>query len=288
MSKTLLVAAILGIAFSASAQAVYMPPADQPLYLKFDNQEQLSPTNGISSPSGASESNWGVFLVSTINLGGVIPADQLFNSAGVPIFTNSLTGQITGMFWGATGLAPNASCPTCFDSTGGHIDLWWDNPSAGGTFADISTAVPGDRTGDNTFTNFTDGTFLARLDFASGIDSTDSSVFIRGNTVPSTAGFTGLADSYANVDTSVVGAWTDLLNGDFFNTAFGQRDIRLKNSYNYNADWNTVGADQQPVIGATSQDPVRGFTVPEPGSLALFGLSLSLLGMGLIRRRQRQ
>src|SRR5512146_893655 len=288
VSKPLL-AAIFGIAFSASAQAVYMPPQSTPLYLKFDNLEQVSPSNSITT--FGTEGNWGVFTVSTISVGGSIPADPLFDPQPGSIFNESIApggqGQITGIFYGITAIGGNADCPTCFDSTGGHLDLWWDAPpSAGGTVANITTALPSDRTGLNTFTNFTDGTFLARLDFASGIDALDSNVFIRGNVVPSTTGFTGLADSYANVDISAPGAWTDLLNGDFFNTAFGQRDIRLKNSYNLNAAWNTVGADQTTIIGARSQDPVRAYTVPEPGTLALLGLSL--LGMGLVRRRQQQ
>src|SRR5687767_5713219 len=98
MIKKLAVGAGLALAVS-SAHAVFVPPAG-PLFIKFNNVEQISPSNSIVSPSGASEGNWGVFVVTTIQRGGPIPPSQEFASLGAPVFVDSLAEQITGIFYG--------------------------------------------------------------------------------------------------------------------------------------------------------------------------------------------
>jgi len=284
MLKKLAVAAA-GLAFSASATAVFVPPPG-PLVINFNNVEQISPGNAILAPSGATEGNWGVFVVNTIYRGGAIPPDQLFPVSGFPVFNDSATGQITGIFYGVKTVPQGAGCVgVCFDAAGGFLDLWWDDPSAvGGTAANLATAVPGDRTADDKFTNFTDGTFLARIAFASGIDPIDPSVNIRGSVVPASGGFVGSADSFGNVELGEGGIWEGLLDTNFFNTAFGQRDVRFRNVYNNFPDW-AGGSIENPIFGATSSDPARVF-VPEPGSLLL--LALSLLGISVFKRRRAQ
>lgn len=278
-----IVGVTLGVAFATAVFAAPFMPPNGPLYIKFDNLEQVSPTNSVTFngvPTG--EGNWGVAVVSTIALGGPIPSNQLFNPQPGFVFTDSASGQITAMFHGATTIPPT-TCPTCLDATGGFLDLYWDVPNGGGTLANLTTATPSDRTGLDTFTNFTDGTLLVRLAFASGIDPLNPLVDIRGSVVPSSSptGFTGIADSFANVVTGLGGAWEDRFDTDFFNTAFGTRDVRLRNIYNDFAGWNGAPG----VFGATSSDPVRAFAIPEPGSILLLGLGL--LGLGLIRRKER-
>lgn len=281
-----LFAAGFGLAVTASAYAApILPPG--PLYINFNNMEQISSSNSIGGPGV--EGNWGVFVVAQMSNGGPIPPNQLFSPL-FPIFNNSATAQITGMFYGTKIVAPGAGCVgTCFDAAGGFIDLYYqDSTMSGFTAAALGTATPGQRTATNQFTNFTDGQFLARLAFASGIDSFDSSVDIRGSVTPSAGGFSGFADSFANVVdingdgqyTAADGAYAFQLNSDLFNTAFGQRDVRLKNSYNLATEWNGTGD----ILGASSSDPIRAFVVPEPGTLALLGASL--LGLAGFRRKK--
>ena len=143
-----------------------------------------------------------------------------------------------------------------------------------------SRRSPTDRTATDQFTNLTDGTFLARLDFASGVDA-NPTVTLSGSVTPTLDFLNGVGTGYFNVDTSAVGAWTDALNADWFNTAFGTRDLRFKDSYDYYAAW---GNGANGIFGASSSDPTRAFTVPEPGVLALSGLAL--LAMGFARRRK--
>jgi hypothetical protein len=280
--KLRLLAAAIGLAFAASAQAVYIPPSGEQLYFQFSAREQISETNSIIAPSGAEEGNWGVFTVS--NIAAAVGSDPTTTSPLSPPIWNDGDGgaQITGIFYGTTNLAScPAGVPLC-SAPGGYLDMYWDT----GTTAQLSTATPDQRTADGQFTNFTDGTFLVRLVFASGIAPSDGGVAIVGDAVPATDGFNGHAASYMNVDTSVVGAWTSLMDGNAFSTAFGARDVYLRNNYDGPlASWN--GDVESDIFGAESSDPFRNLTtVPEPATLLLMGAGALGLGFGTRRRRQ--
>lgn len=279
-SKLLALAFGVTLSVGAVAAPVQALPSG-PLYFKFNGNEQIA-INGATTYAGG-ETTWGLFTMSTIERAVVEVPNSTVAPTGDYFFVNNVlpgNAQVTGMFYGVQALPPGTS-GNPFPSTSGFLDLYWRDTSIY-SVTDNSAATPGLRTSVNTATGYTEGDFLARIRFDSGIIASDPSITIAGDTIPTEASFfTGLATSFGSVDMSAGGLWAAALDGNWFNTVFGQRDIRFRNNYESNPGWN--GGNEN-IIGARLDDPAQAVAVPEPGVLALMGLAM--LGMGAARRRR--
>jgi hypothetical protein len=282
MKKILAALAVACTTLSATAApASYLPPGG--IYLKFTGQEQIA-INGASTWTDGKEINWGVFVVSSLESAVVnTPHDQL-DPTGDIFFVNKVLGggQITGMFYGIEAGTYSPTNP--FPATKGYMDLYWRDLDK--MTATSLTGSPNNvRCGYDCANGYTEGTFLARMFFDTGMDTGNKLNTIVGNQVPSSNGFSGQADSYASVDMSKVGLWSKQLNSDYFLNSEGARDLRFKNSYNYNKNWNDKNNSN--ILGARVDDPGQAYALPEPGALSLMGLAM--IGMGAaLRRRSRK
>jgi len=285
MKKLLAFAAGTVMSMSAFAAAAPSTLPSGPIYLKFSGQEQIA-VNGAHT-YGNSEINWGVIIVSTAEKGDVNTPNDAIDPNGEIFYVNGQQGQITGMFYGVQAGEPSATNP--FPATGGYLDLYWRNlDTMSKSTVSNNDVAPNVRCGESCATGFTEGQFLARIMFDTGMDTDSAINTIVGTETPSSNGFSGFADSYGSVvaDATVngqTGLWADQLNSDWFNSYLGMRDLRFKNSYNYNSKWNS-GTD---ILGARIDDPAQAFALPEPGALSLMGLAMVGMGAALRRREKK-
>jgi hypothetical protein len=281
----LTVLSVLGFAINAQAVPISLPY--EPVYFQFNNLEQVDQTlnNSIVVPGGYGIcGNWGVVNVSSIQHGAAsIPHVDI---AGGPVWWSDdgpggTNGQITGIFYGI-------NLTTGTTATGGTLDLYYQEAGSDTiTALDMAGVTAGPTAA--TVTEFTGGTFLARLNFASGILDGDNVTTIKSTADITTSG-TGYADSFANVDTSVVGLWTASLNGDWFwvdtdgdgirGEAGEIRDLRFSNLFNGLPSWDGAFG----IAGLRSNDPGRVYTTPEPTTMLLMGSGL--IGLARVMRRK--
>mgnify|MGYP005853522455 CR=1 FL=1 len=289
------------------SQAVPMLPSDQPIFFQFTNMEQIdqSLTNSINVPGGyGTAGNWGLFHLSSMVIGGAIPnpPNDDIQGGGVDVIDfdgpGGTVGSVTGIFYGINLIDG-------FTANGGSMDFYWNEP-ANDIFDQNSTNGVTYDPNAAAVAAFTAGTFLGRIDFTSGIETGDPNVFLRSNSdVTTTSGLSGFSDAFGDVNTSVVGAWTDALNGNWFYTdedGDGNRgeageihDIRFSTFFNALADWDGVDdidtdgdgeSDTPSIRGLRSNDPGRAYTavIPEPTTFFLFGAGL--LGFAGVMRRK--
>jgi hypothetical protein len=198
------------------------------------------------------QGSWGVLKVDTVEHGTVVSPNTEIGGGGGIFFADDgpggSSGQITAIFYGIQNTSATAS-------SGGTIDFVWHAPGAPyitAACASGATCAPDEAT----VTLFTGGTFLARVALASGIDPGDPLTCTKRD-APLAAGGISHSASFANVDTTVAGPWTDALNGDWFTTGFGTRDIRLTTVSMSQATWSASPAG---TAGLRGNDPIRVFT----------------------------
>lgn len=301
-------------ASSAIAAPIGLPGG--PLYFQYSNAEQVSTSNSIVVPGGggATEGNWGIVQLSIIQQGTALsPQGSDIQGGGSTLFVNGQNGgnQILGIFQGSSFIAGD---PT--HATGGVLDLYWFDSNSQNVGTELSNALNlGKRTAADQYTGFTCAspgpgtgcTLLAQLNFVSGSAPGIPGVTVSTAVDPQSSD--GTAKSYLSVDTSVVGAWTTVLDTNFFtldpnNLPVGfsyppntpvpgtpggvsypnAADVRLDSNFTHNGggNWSVAGTD---IVGLRSNDPGRAAAIPEPGSLALMGLALMAMTGFAARRR---
>lgn len=292
--------ALIGASATVSAAPITLAGYG-PLSIDFTNREQISVTGSIPVPGSAdTESNWGIATINTIRQADITTPNTTLEANLIvdPIFTAGASAQITAIFYGITLVDFSGNT---LKSGGGFLDLYWDEPGlvGGGTLVNINTVLPGARTAADQFTGVTDGIFLTRFEFASGIDASDSDVTISGSSdgFPGNVAGTSSAEGYLNQVcgatnySGATGAWDCFFDTDWFQfdpvsglpLAFGSRDLRFRNTFSNNNNW-AGGTPENPIFGANSSDPVDAFRVPEPGLLSLLGAGL--IAFGFARRRR--
>jgi len=294
--KKLLTISVGILLLSATAVAAPLVLPSGPLYLQYNNLEQVNVANTIVVPGYApavgTQGNWGVLNVSSIQFGGVASSHSDI-SGGTAFFSDDgpggSQGQVTGIFYGIQIL------PGGTRATGGTVDLFWHDAGTDTiTTACMTGAAP---CGPNaaTVAAFTSGTFLVRLNFASGIIAGNSTVTLESSTDVGAVGTPGHSDGFANVSLTQTGPWTAPFNGDWFfvdpngNGTSGEpgetRDLRFSTFYNSNDNWD--GAPGSGTEGLRSNDPARVFTAPETSTLSLLVLALGGIGMVNLRKKTR-
>ena len=235
-------------------------PSNEPLFFSVVNLEQVNLANNLAvpgyAPASGLQGSWGVLNIPMIRHGVVVsPNVEIGPDGTTPFFVDDgpggSAGQITGILYGIQNTSPTTS-------TGGTIDFFWHKADASYITASCLSGVTCAPDAPMVAL-FTSGTFLARVKLASGIDSGNAMTFTKSDIAVTSPGGIGHSSSFADVDTTSAGKWTAALDGNWFTTSFGTRDIRLLTVFTTGAGASWSGGPAG-TVGLRSNDPFRVFT----------------------------
>ena len=267
--------ALAGTLIASQAQALTFDLGGYtgPITIKFQNWESF--TGGLQQGS----ENFGILSVTSVQTPG----------GGTPLWQTGDGGaEISGIFRDitVTSITP-VGTGVNVQSTSGFLDLYL-NPF--GSFAGAGGAAQG--TGGysgciatlDCYTGISDagGMLFLSLEFASGINPLNATTTVNGDFNLATLPASGNASSYLNV---TGGAYASNFDTDSFATVFGTRDLFAQNDFCPNGQLTCTGGANIGDWQLISDDPVRAFFIPEPGTLMLLGLGL--VGFAAMRRKAR-
>lgn len=271
--------ALLGVLCSAFAvQALALPFSlggyQGPIQIKYNNWEVLNiPSSCIS---GGILTNCTIASPNTTGGGdnyGIVKVSSIMDGSGVTTLWSDGNGgaEITGVFSdiGIQNIHVLSGSDFGIDSIGGVFSLYL-NPLGSLATAGLSTA--NFNAAKDQYTGITGGSSFLSGIFAPGIlGVSDPTITVSGTTSTNSLPPRGSSSGYLSV---TGGAYMGMFDTNGYPNG---SDMLLANNF------TPLGATGG--FNLTSFDPIIA-TVPEPGTVALLGIALVLLGAGQLRRRR--